>query len=93
MSSWLPKASSNSESATGVAAFVRWWWSELTIASMDSSAFRLRSLGDIPCPGKGRPRRRPGDRSQTRGAVLLEGETLPRLSESSTPILDLPRFA
>jgi len=33
---------------------------------------------------QGRPRRRPGDRSQTRGAVLPEGATLPRLSGSGS---------
>ena len=31
-----------------------------------------------------RPRRRPGDRSQTKGAVLPEGATLPRLSDTGS---------
>ena len=41
----------------------------------------LTLFGDIPCPARG-PRRRPGDRCQTKGAVLPKGATLPRLSGS-----------
>jgi hypothetical protein len=43
-----------------------------------------RSFGNIRRPRQRRPRRRPGERSQTRGVALREGAALPRLSRQQS---------